>query len=122
MESHPLLSNNQFLYITSQKDKLTKEFNKSQDLSRLETKVKKCFEAFELIWNSDELSQKYKDKLFSDAQIGKFIGILTSYNHTNPVSSEVNKQRIAREMIHYGFAYFQRRYKTTQFLSNEIGK
>lgn len=120
MESHTVLSNNQFFYITSQKEKLSKEFNKSQDLKRLEKKIEKCFKEFDLIIQSAELSQEYKDRLFSLSRINQFLTKLTEYEPSNPIELEQVKQDIAGRLIDLGVRYFESRYHEYQFILKHV--
>jgi len=118
--SQHLLSNNQYFYITSQEKKLSSDYNKSQELKRIEEKFQAAFKTFELISHSKSLSQAYKDKLFHSERISNFIGSLIFFEDENTRSEEINKQAIARQTLQHCFAYFQMRYKHSQFLSNKI--
>ena len=119
MEYHPLLSNDEYFYIISQKSKLHPNFNKSQMRKRIKDKVEKTFKTFESIYISNELDQKYKDDLFSAEKMKRFVEVFTNYDKTNPVS---NEQAIASALVQVGFRYHQRRYEPIPFITDEIQK
>jgi len=122
MESRHLLSNNQYFYLISQKNKTSASFNKSQDLSRITKTVEKCFNTFDFIIKSKEVSQEYKDKVFDSVKINDFFRHLTKFDETNSRKDELNKQEIVRSVMNMGTKYYQEKYKPTQFISKEIEK
>ena len=119
MEYHPLLSNDEYYYISSQTSKLPKKFNKSQMRLRIKEKVEKTFKTFESIYYSRVLEQKYKDELFSPDQIKWLAEVFTNYDKSNPIT---NEQSIARVLVEVGFNYYKQRYQPINFIANEIQK
>jgi len=122
MESRHLLSPNQYLYLISQTDQLSSGFNKSQDLSRISKIVNRCFNTFDIILKSKEISQDFKDKLFDSVKVNDFFRSLTKYDETNSMKDELNKQEIVRSVMNIGAKYYQEKYKPTKFISKEIEK
>ncbi len=122
MISHHMLSNDEYLYITSQKSKLPEKYNIAQIRKRIKTKISRAFETFELIIKSQELSQQYKDDIFPSDKISQILAKLTEYDDTSPISEEENKQDIAKELLHVGIGYFQLRYKKPRILFDEFYK
>ena len=122
MISHHMLSNDEYLYITSQKSKLPEKYNIAQMRKRIETKINRAFKTFELIINSKELSQQYKDNIFPAEKIASILKGFTKYDDTSPIMEEENKQDIARELLYTGVQYFQSRYKKPRILFDEFFK
>jgi len=119
MISHPLLSNDEYYYISSQKSKLPPNFNKSQMRKRIKDKVEKTYKTLEAIYISNELDQNFKDDLFSHEKIKRFAEVFTIYDKSNPIS---NEQSIARALVEAGFNYYKQRYEPIIFIENEIEK
>jgi len=119
MESHHLLSPDQFQYIKSQNSDIP---NKSENLKRIASKIDAAFETFDLILHSDTLPQEFKDKVFDEEKMRKFLLKFSLYNRTLPLSEESNKQKISKQMISLGLHYFEARYKETTFLNKRIGE
>jgi len=119
MEYHPLLSNDEYYYISSQTSKLPPNFNKSQMRKRIKEKVEKTYKTLEAIYISNELDQNYKDDLFSHEKMKRFAEVFTIYDKSNPIS---NEQSIARALVEAGFNYYKQRYEPINFIENEIEK
>ena len=117
MESRGLLSKEQYLYYTSQKDEIT---NVSEQRDRITEKVEQCFDTFKIILNSDKIGQEFKDNLFPSKEVGMFIDMLTRYNSGNTTSQESNKQVTITKLLDLGFTYLQRRYKKTPLISKQV--
>ncbi len=138
MESRNWLSNEQHLYITSQnplyREKWTKtqkndfksldwsSTRKSQLKSWIEIKMLKSWETIYLILQSDTLTQQKKDSLFDVARVRIMLQDLVSPDDTNHLSSQTNKQSIAREMITHGLNYFQSRYGKEEYIKDELDR
>jgi len=119
MISHPLLSNDEYCYISSQKSKHASNFNKSQMRKRIKEKVEKTYKTFEAIYISKELDQNFKNDLFSDEKIKRLAEVFTIYDKSNPIA---NEQSIARALVEAGFNYYKQRYEPINFIENEIEK
>jgi len=119
MISHPLLSNDEYYYISSQTSQLPSNFNKSQMRKRIKDKVEKTYKTLEAIYISKELDQNFKDDLFSHEKIKTLAEVFTIYDKSNPVT---NEQSIARALVEAGFNYYNQRYDPIPFIANEIEK
>ena len=115
MTSHYLLSEEQYRYITSQKD-IT---NPSEQRKRISNSIDDAFKTFDVILSSNT-SCEFKDELFDDMKLKNFFEILIKYNPDGLISAESNKQKIARHMIFLGFLYFKYRYSKTNYLKKQI--
>jgi len=122
MDSHHLLSPNGFFYITSQKDKLSTYFNKSQELIRIKKEVGKAFKTFELILQSDELSQDQKDEMFSNRKIRDMLMDLIKYDSLESLVESRNKLSMAQSCLESGLEYFERRYSKVAFYHDKINE
>ena len=111
-----MLSNAQRDYITSQ----TEISNPSEQRKRISEKIDQCFNTFDVILTSQTPSQSFVDELFNDNRIHGFHTMLVRYDHENMLADEANKQRIARDMIQLGFAYFRDRYREVSHLKKQI--
>ena len=123
MESRNWLSHDQYLYITYQNPLYREKWTKSQkkdfesldwDSTRksqmkieIQKKILRSWETIYLILQSDTLTQQEKDSLFDVARVRIMLQDLVSPDETNKLSSQTNKQSIAREMIVQGLNYFQ---------------
>lgn len=121
MESHHMLSPQQYQFLKSQKT-LSENFNKSENLKRIKKTVEKALETFDIILSSSVLDQTYLNELFPHYEVSNFITKLTRYDTVHTISQENNKLEIARTMITYGLIYYQTRFKKTQFFSKKINE
>ena len=122
MESHHLLSPNQYFYITSQKDNLSNNFNKSQDVDRIKEKVEQAFETFNLILSSSEFTQNQIDEMFPDGKLHDILMDLIKYDTDDSLAESRNKLLMAQTCLNRGLAYFQQRYSKVSFYSNKINE
>ncbi|WP_415281114.1 hypothetical protein [Candidatus Nitrososphaera sp. FF02] len=83
-------------------------------------KAERCFKTLDIILDSRELDQDYRDKVFQGQKISSLLSRLARYDRGNSTSQEKNKQAIAYKMIEIGLQYFQDRYSQTKFLSSKI--
>jgi len=120
MDSQHLLSPNQYFYIISQKDRLSKSFNKSQDLDRIAEKVSQAFETFTLILQSNEFTQDDKDRMFPDGKFHDLLMDLIKYDSNDSLSESRNKLLMAQSCLNRGLAYFQQRYSQIAFYHDKI--
>lgn len=120
MKSQHLLSNDEYAYITSQKDIHMSSSKKSQCRTRIQAKVAQAFKTFEFVLKSEALSQKQKDAIFTDEQFKRLLRLATHYERSNSVKDENNKQSIARIGIAVGLEYYKTRYALTRLLSKKI--
>ncbi len=118
MESHQLLSSEQYSYITSQ----TEISNPSEQKKRISKKIDQAFKTFEIILKSKNLPQNFINEVFESDKIRLFLDRLMRYDGEDSFAEDDNKQTIAREMIRSGFSYFQSKYEKTNYLSSEIEK
>jgi len=116
MKSHHLLSNDQYLYLTSQTDVP----NPSEQRGRIEEKVNQAFATFDIILFSDIITQDYKDKLFSVEKLTTFLDDFTRYDNQNLEQQEANKQEICKMMVKKGLSYFQDRYKGMELIKDNL--
>ena len=117
-----MLSQQAYLYLTSQNTLLSENFNKSEYLKRIQADIEKMFKTFEIILDSQKLEQSYLNKLFPAERIEEFLKLLTYFDDKIPPKDENNKLEIARHMIKLGFVYYQIRFKETKFFSKKIGE
>jgi len=117
MESQHLLSNEQYEYLTSQTNNTS---NPSEERRRISGKVDKIFKTLEIITDSDNISQDFKDKLFLRNKATYFLDMLTKYDPENTAIQESNKQDIIIRLIEISLRYLQLRYKETKLISKEI--
>ena len=122
VESQYTLSPQQYLFLTSQDTLLPQNFNKSENLKRIQKEVDKMFETFKIIFFSSKLDQSYRNKLFSSYKIEEFLKLLTIYDRTTPLRDENNKLEIARHMIKIGFDYYQNRFQEATFFLSKINE
>lgn len=122
MESRHLLSPNQYFHVTSQKDKLSPSFNKSQDVARIKKQVENAFNTFSLIFESSEFSPEEINEMFSDARFRDLLMDLLKYVPELTQAESYNKLRIAQTCLHYGLSYFQQQYKETTFFHEKINE
>ena len=138
MESRNPLSNEQFLYITNQnplyREKWTKpqkkdfenldwsSTRKSQMKKEIRKKALRSWETIYLILQSNTLAQQEKDSIFDVARVRIMLQNLVSPDETNNLSSQTNKQSIAREMITQGLNYFQSRYGKEEYVKEELDR
>ena len=116
MSSQHLLSNEQHRYLTSQ-DEIT---NPSEQRRRIAKTVQQAFKTFDIILISNSVPSTFVEELFNHERIQYFLDYLIRFEPENMLAEEANKQKIARDMIRYGFAYFQSRYKETNYLRKQI--
>jgi len=116
MISRHLLSNDQHRYLTSQKEVI----NPSEQRRRISNTIQQAFNTFDIILTSDFAPRTFVEELFNHERMKYFLDMLTRYDPDVMIAEEANKQRIAREMIRLGFAYFQSRYKQTNYLRKQI--
>jgi hypothetical protein len=114
-----MLSNTHYFYLKSQLEKIAK-FNRSEERKRILKKAERCFKTLDIILDSRELDQDYRDKVFPEQRISSLLSRLTRYDRGNSMSQEKNKQAIAYRMVEIGLQYFQDRYSQTKFLSSKI--
>ena len=119
MESHHMLSKDQYEYLTSQDSEVP---NPSEQRRRISEKVHDIFNTLQIILNSNSIDQSFKDKLFLPDKISYFIDSLTLYDHENTTVQESNKQKIIIDLMWKVLLYFQSRYKETRFISKEINR
>ena len=117
MVSRHMLSKEQYQCITSQEVLVS---NKSEQLKRISEKVDQAFKTFDIILISNGATQEYKDKLFDHEKIRYFLDGLIRYDSKNPLGYEINKQKIAKDVIKLGVDYFLDRYKQTHHLKKQI--
>lgn len=122
MDSQHLLSPNQYFYITSQKNKLSPSFNKSQDIVRIKKEIKKAFNTFTLILQSNEFSQDQKDEMFPDGKIYDLLMDLIKYDSNDSLSESRNKLLMAQSCLNRGLVYFQQRYSEVAFYHDKINE
>lgn len=122
MESQNLLSPQAFLYLTSQHDKLPKDFNKSEYLKRIAKEVSRAFNTFKILLESKELSEKQMDELFSSKRIEQLVSKLTTFSWDSNIISDQNGLAISEILLKHGFKYFQLRYNETRLLSKQINE
>lgn len=120
MESQHLLSPNQYFYITSQKDKLSPSFNKSQDVARIKKEVEKAFKTFSLIFESSVFSPEEINQMFPDSRIHDLLMDLLRYVPDLTQAESHNKLLIAQTCLKHGLSYFQQQYKETSFFYDKI--
>jgi len=118
MESHHLLSPEQYLYITSQTD----ISNPSEQKKRISKKIDQAFKTFDIILTSKSTPPNFINKVFESEKIYQFLDGLMRYDKEDSFADDDNKQTIAREMIRNGFAYFQSKYEKASYLGGEIEK
>ena len=75
MASHYLLSEEQYRYITSQKD-IT---NPSEQKKRISNSINDAFKTFDVILSSNT-SHEFVDELFDEKKLKNFFEILIKYN------------------------------------------
>ena len=122
MESHHLLSPNQYFYVTSQKDKLSPSFNKSQDVARIKKEVEKAFNTFTLIFESSQFSPEEINEMFSYARFRDLLIDLLKFVPELTQAESYNKLQIAQTCLQYGLSYFQQQYKETSFFYDKINE
>lgn len=116
MESHDLLSTAQRLYLTSQVDEIT---NLSEQKSRIAKNVDKIFNTMQIILDSKNIEQEFKDSLFTPQKISVFIYRLTHHDPENTTMQEANKEIITIDLMKQALSYFQSKYKEV-FIKKEI--
>jgi len=116
MESHDVLSNAQRLYLTSQDSEIT---NLSEQKKRIAEKVDQIFKTMQIILDSKNLEQEFKDSLFTPQKVAIFIDRLTTYDPESTATQESNKQAIIINLMSQSLTYFQSRYKEV-FIKKEI--
>jgi len=117
MESHDLLSNAQRIYLTSQNNEIT---NLSEQKKRIAEKVDQIFNTMQIILESKNIEQEFKDSLFTPQKVAIFIDRLTSYDPESTATQESNKQAIIIDLMEQSLSYFQSRYKEIKFIKKEI--
>lgn len=120
MESQHLLSPNQYFYITSQNNRLSPSFNKSQDVARIKKEVEKAFNTFTLIFESSVFSPSEINQMFPDGKIHDLLMDLLKYVPDLTQAESYNKLQIAQTCLRHGLSYFQRRYKEVSFFHEKI--
>jgi len=111
-----LLSNAQRLYLTSQDSEIT---NLSEQKKRIAEKVDQIFKTMQIILESKNLDQEFKDSLFTPQKVAIFIDRLTTYDPESTATQESNKQKIIIDLMNQSLTYFQSRYKEV-FIKKEI--
>jgi len=79
MASHYLLSNEQYRYITSQKDIV----NPSEQRRRISNTIDNAFKTFDVILTSFGAPKEFVDELFDNKKLKSFFEILIKYNSDN---------------------------------------
>lgn len=120
VKSQHLLSPNQYYFITSQHNKLSPSFNKSQDLKRIEELIEQCHYTIDLLLKSKAIDLDYKDKLFNAKIVIPILRLLTQHDPEKQISETYNSQAIAKSMINLGVAYYELRYKNLQIVNSKI--
>lgn len=114
-----MLSNTQYLYVTSQLDKVPK-INKSDERDRMAVKVTQALATFNVILDSKELTQEYKNQLFNSKNLSDFIGRLLVHTAGSNLAEEDVKQAIARVLTQAVIRYYTSRFKETRFFKKKI--
>ncbi|SHO47080.1 hypothetical protein NSIN_30342 [Nitrosotalea sinensis] len=122
MESQHLLSPQAYLFLTSQFDKLPKDFNKSEYTKRIGKEISKAFNTFKIVLDSDELTEKQMDDFFQHGQLDELLSRLTNFSWHNNIVSDQNGLSMAESMLKHGFKYYQLRFKETRLLSKYINE
>jgi len=122
MESRHLLSPNQYFFTLSQKDKLSKSFNKSQDLARIKKTVEIAFNTFALILESNEFSREQIDEMFPAPKIRDLLMDLVKNDATETFSESLNKLLMAQSCLERGLLFFETRYKEVAFYHDKISE
>jgi len=117
MKSHDVLSNKQRLYLTSQNPKI---LGLSTQRKRIIGKVDDIFKTFNIILDSENIDQGFKDGLFDKTRISNFIQKLTEYDSESFAEQEHMKQEIIIDLMEQCMRYFQARYKEVKFIKKEI--
>lgn len=114
-----MLSNTQYLYVTSQLNKVPK-INKSDERDRMAVKVKQALATFNLLLDSKELTQEYKNELFHSKNLSDFVGRLLVHIPDTSLTEENVKQAIARVLTQAVIRYYTSRFKETRFFKKKI--
>ena len=117
MKSQDLLSNAQRLYFTSQVCEIT---NLSEQKKRIAKNIDKIFKTMQIILDSKNIEQEFKDSLFTPQKVAVFINRLTQYDPESTATQESNKQAIIIDLMKQSLSYFQSRYKEIKFIKKEI--
>ncbi len=96
--------------------------NESKEKERMRVKAEKAWSIFEPILRSEVVSQEFKDSLFTFKRFDDFLNSLLRTKMTNPISEELNKMKIAKDMIQKGFRYFKVRYQLQPLIYDEMEK
>ena len=118
MPEHYGLSIAQIEYLNGQKTLA----NESKEKERMKVKAEKAWSIFEPILRSKVVSQGFKDSLFGFKRFDDFLNSLLATEMTNPISEELNKMKIAKDMIQKGFTYFKKRYQLQPLIYDEMEK
>ena len=85
MESLDLLSNAQREYLTSQNSEIT---NLSEQKKRISEKVDQIFNTMQIILDSKNIEQEFKDSIFTPQRVAVFIDRLTHYDPESTTKQE----------------------------------